>query len=88
MIELMASLSPASVRTEVIDDAMFDEIPGLIKEFHDKATEDSKGCEWPPLLLEQLGVLAAKCCFLQAKRRAAITEVLPELEALLGDPVE
>jgi serine/threonine protein kinase len=88
MIELMASLTPTAVRTDIIDDAIFDEIPALIQEFHDKAVKDRKGCEWPPLILEQLGVLAAKCCYLQAKRRAAISEVLPELEALLGGPAE
>jgi hypothetical protein len=88
MIELMASLNPTSVRRDIIDDAMYDEIPSLIQEFHDKAVKDNKGCAWPTLLLKQLGVLAAKCCFLQAKRRAAIADVLPELEALLGENLQ
>jgi hypothetical protein len=83
MIELMASLSPTSVRKEIVDDSVFDEIPAMIRECHDKAVKQGTGCEWPVLILEQMGVLVAKCTFLQAKRRATIAEVLPELEALL-----
>ncbi len=62
---------------------MFEEIPTLIRKLHDRAVADGTGCTWPERVFGPLALLAARCAFLQAKRRATIADVLPELESLL-----
>jgi serine/threonine protein kinase len=89
VIELLTGLSPVAVR-QFVDDTMYDEMPQLICQHHDEAESKAKAkvtkvavCAWPPELLQALGGVAAKCTFLQHKRRVNIADVLPGLEALV-----
>jgi serine/threonine protein kinase len=86
VIELLTGLSPAAAR-QCVDDTMPDEMTQLICQHHDAAEAKAAAasapvCVWPPEHLEALGGVAAKCAFLQHKRRLAIEGVLLELEDL------
>ena len=80
---------------ETIDDSLFEELPAVIKEYHDGELSppavdglrmpESARCKWPPALLSSISLIAAKCCRTQGKLRATIGVVLPELEQLVPD---
>ena len=93
MIELLTGLHPVVVR-QLVDESLFEELPGVIKQHHDgrvplpKEAEKLKDlptalrCAWPAIPLTSLSLVAARLTRLQSKKRARIAEVLPELEEL------
>jgi hypothetical protein len=90
IIELLTGLSPVAARN-VVDDALPEEAPGLIREHHDIATANARAagkgrevCVWPTAPLKTLSSIAAKCTFLQQKRRVTVAAVLPELEQVVA----
>jgi hypothetical protein len=88
-IELLTGLGPVAVRN-LVDDALAEEAPQLIRDCHDKAVADARAasegreCTWPPAPLEILSNIAAKCTYLQQKGRVTVAAVLPELEQLVA----
>ena len=89
-IELITGLHPVAVRG-LIDDNVFEELAGAIEQHHDGTAEEAEDltglhmpssckCAWPPALLSQMALIAAKCSRTQAKLRSTIGAVLPELE--------
>ena len=94
IIELITGLHPVVVR-ELVDESFFEELPDVIKQHYDgsapmpalsaaqvESPQFFQKCMWPDSALQQLSVIAAKCCRLQTKVRSTIAEVLPALEEL------
>ena len=94
IIELITGLHPVVVR-ELVDESFFEELPDVIKQHYDgnaampalsaaqvESPQFFQKCVWPDSALQQLSVIAAKCCRLQTKVRSTIAEVLPALEEL------
>jgi hypothetical protein len=96
MIELLTGLDPVAVR-ELIDESLFEELPAMIRQHHNGEVEPvsneggrrkvpipppRRNCTWPAAPLQELSVMAAKCVRKEAKRRATIADVLPDLEEL------
>ena len=93
MIELLTGLHPMVVR-QLVDESLFEELPGVIKQYHDgraplpreaeklKDLPTALRCVWPAIPLTSLSHIAARLTRLQPKMRARIAEVLPELEEL------
>jgi hypothetical protein len=74
---------------ELVDSNLFEELPQMIQRHHDgkpheltaaRGCKPARKCKWPAAPLKQMSAMAAKCVWLQPKRRATIADILPELE--------
>ena len=94
IIELVTSLHPVAAR-EVVDDSLYEEMPALFRQHHDgegttpiasaavvRQSPPVARCQWPEMQVQALSTIAARCVRSQAKLRATIAEVLPELERI------
>ena len=93
-IELLTGLHILLAR-EVVDDCeSTQEIGDAIQQHHDGTIAEPRAtglphlpttrkCKWPAEHLGRMALIAAKCARTQVKRRAAISEVLPQLEELV-----